>query len=128
MTNYELTMTGRATPNQRCAVEVVLDSSLDLQRLPRAHFYVYDRSGRNGIRSLIVNNTSLLITMIVAAKEQTEKLTPSAVAPSTMVRLRCVIAVVTGTDYYSARPRFALCVNPLMLMDCWPPDDGGGRP
>ena len=29
-------MTGRPTPNQRCAVEVVLDSSLDLQRLPRA--------------------------------------------------------------------------------------------
>ena len=29
-------MSGRPTPNQRCAVEVVLDSSLDLQRLPRA--------------------------------------------------------------------------------------------
>ena len=49
-------MTGRATPNQRCAVEVVLDSSLDLQRLPRARinnshttfaYHIPDHSKKN---------------------------------------------------------------------------------
>ena len=49
-------MTGRPTPNQRSAVEVVLDSSLDLQRLPRARinnshttfaYHIPDHSKKN---------------------------------------------------------------------------------